>query len=107
MDSTVAMNMSVQQFLGVPALNSVAQVQSPYYRAVLFMTLEELACYSAKAKSCYCPNTGHTVPYPFPYLSGSEFLGHSLPRGSERLSPCVSLMVTDRSADEICLSRRL
>lgn len=38
MDPTVVMDVSVQQSLGIPTLNSVAQVELPYHRAVLFMT---------------------------------------------------------------------
>lgn len=42
------------------------------------------------------------IPFHIPTHTCRDLVsGRSFPSGSKRLSPCVSLMVTDRSADEI------
>lgn len=69
------------------------------------MTLEELVMVFLQRLKCvnpyYCPTIGYTIPHSHPYSSGFELLVVAFPVEARGLSPCVSLMVTDRSADEI------
>lgn len=71
-DGLLAVNMSVQWFLDLPALNSVAQRGIAESQGDLYMTLEgrqRLNC----VKPFYHPTIGHTIPHPHPYLSGFGF----------------------------------